>query len=246
MSLQLQASPTESFGPHHGRDDHLNGHAESRVFIELYTGAAVRMIIGRPSSEGKPAIIGLLAFASLLREIWDAAKGGDPYARYWLLKVEVAIAKAEATIESDLAAVRETMMACQPMGIDLGRGNSPRRIDLMFACPYAYHGARLIKQLDTLIIELDTSAEIGALRKADTTRTRLRCERAMRSTFSTSQGFWRFGLTDELVKKEDPKAIDAAAKMGAVPGEVLRGERWPTLLDQALAPSRTGNGHGNT
>ena len=205
--------------------------------IELRTEAAYRLVIGRPRTEHRPAINGLLSFASLLRDIWDAAKNGDPYARWWLVKVEVALGRAETALEPALRSVGKTLSACKPLEIDHNNGRPPRRLDLMFACPYSYYAARLVKQLDRLITQLDTGVQLGVSRKPDTTNTRLRCERAMRHAFTATQGFWNFGITNELVQCRDPKAIDAEAKRGALPDDILTGERWPTLLDEyAVTP----------
>jgi integrating conjugative element protein (TIGR03761 family) len=237
MSLQFHAHAAESLSDDVADDVLLDGHPESRVYIELRTDAAYRLVIGRPRTEHKPAINGLLSFASLLRDIWDAAKSGDPYARWWLVKVEVALGKAETTLEPALISVHKTLSASLPLQVDHSRGRPPRRLDLMFACPYAYYAARLLKQLDLLITQLDTGVQIGILRKAETTNSRLRCERAMRRAFTASQGFWNFGITNELVQCRDPKAVDAEAKMGVLPDEILTGECWPMLLDEyAVTP----------
>ncbi len=237
MSLQLHTQSAESLSTDVTDDVLLDGHPASHVFIELRTEAAYRLVIGRPRTELKPAINGLLSFASLLRDIWDAAKSGDPYARWWLVRVEDALGKAETTIEPELTAVQKTLSACTLLEIDPSRGRTPRRLDLLFACPYAYYGARLLKQVDRLISALDTGVQIGILRKVETTSPRLRCERAMRRAFTASQGFWNFGLTNELVQCRDPKAVDAEAKMGKLPDDILTGECWPTLLDEyAVTP----------
>ena len=237
MSSPLHAIATEFVGTENADDALLDGHPESRVYIELRTEAAYRLVIGRPRTDRKPAINGLLSFASLLREIWDAAKSGDPYGRWWLLKVEVALDKAETTLEPALRSVLKTLSASTPLEIDDSRGRPPRRLDLMFACPYAYYAARLVRQLDLLVTQLDTGVQIGVLRKSDSNNSRLRCERAMRHAFTASQGFWNFGISNELVQCRDPKAIDAEAKMGVLPDNILSGERWPTLLDEyAVTP----------
>lgn len=237
MSPQLHAHSAKSLSDDVADEVLRDGHPESRVYIELQTEAAYRLVIGRPRTDRKPAINGLLSFASLLRDIWDAAKTGDPYARWWLVKVEVALGKAETTLEPQLRFVRKTLSTCTPLEIDHSKGPPPRRLDLMFACPYAYYAARLVKQLDQLITQLDTGVQVGVLRKLDTTNIRLRCERAMRHAFTASQGFWNFGITNELVQCRDPKAVDAAAKMGALPNDILTGECWPALLDEvAVTP----------
>lgn len=245
MSLQLHADSVESLGDEAANDILLDGHPASRVFIELETEAAFRLVIGRPRTNVKPAINGLLSFASLLRDTWDAAKGGDPYARWWLVKVEAALARAESIIKAELAAVQEKLSACSLLEIDPTRGRQARRLDLLFACPYAYNGARLTKQLDVLIRLLDTSTEIGVLRKPDATHPRLRCERALRHAFASSQGFWNFGVTSDLVRCRDPKAIDAEAKMGVLPNDILAGERWPTLLDEYAVPPVNRSDYGD-
>lgn len=238
MSLQHHAHSAELRCDDIADEVLLGGQPASHVFIELRTEAAYRLVIGRPRTAQKPAINGLLSFASLLRDIWDAAKNGDPYARWWLVKVEVALGKAETTLEPALRSARKTLSTCTPLEIDQSRGRPPRRLDLMFACPYAYYAARLLKQLDLLITQLDISVQLGVLRKPDTTNSRLRCERAMRHAFTASQGFWNFGVTHELVECRDPKAVDAEAKMGVLPDDILTGECWPALLDEyAVSPA---------
>ena len=245
MSLQLHATAAEPYSPQGSDEVRLEGHPGSRVFIELRTAAAYRLVIGRPPTEHKPGIIGLLAFASLLRDIWAAAKTGDPFARWWLLKIEAAITRAETIVEPALTSVRKALAASAPLEIDLRRGHPPRRLDLLFACPYAYYGARLVKQLDVLVLALDTGVDIGALRKADTTMARLPCEKALRHVFASSQGYCDFGLSSEVIERHDPKAVDAAARMGTVPDDVLSGERWPALMDRYTVTSCYRSGHGD-
>ena len=220
-----------------------NDRHESRVFVELRTDSAMRLVTGRPSGDGKAAIIGLLGFADRLRVIWDAAKRGDPYARWWLLKVEASTAKARNFVQAQRASVRKTLSVFKSLRIDLSRGAKPWRVELVFACPYAYHGAQLVRQVDALITELDTSVQIGARRKADTSKTQRNAERVLRRTFSSSQGYWDFGVTRELIQQRAPKAVDAEAKMGVIPDEVLNGNCWPRLLDrkdQSVTEGNTG------
>src|SRR5690606_38405599 len=61
------------------------------VSLTVHTRYAKSLIGGRPASAGKPAIIGLLGFANRLRVIWRAAKQDDPYAHWWLIRLDAAL-----------------------------------------------------------------------------------------------------------------------------------------------------------
>ena len=215
--------------------------SRNRVFIELRTDAASRLVAGRASGAGKAAIIGLFGFADRLRVVWDAAKAGDPYARWWLLKVESTIATARTLVREERNSVQETLSAANALGIDLAGLDGLRRVDLLFACPYAYHGAQLVKQVDLLITELDTAVQIGALSRTSATAARRRGERALRHLFATAQGFHDFELTESLIARRSAIAVEAESKMGLIPENVLAGARWPTLLARSTPTGNRGD-----
>ena len=47
----------------------------------------------------KPAIIGLIGFADRLKSLWQAIRFDDPYADWWLLKVEDAVADTRVQLQ---------------------------------------------------------------------------------------------------------------------------------------------------
>ena len=63
---------------------------QSEIYLTLQTRHAQALVRGR-NVPGKPLIVGLVGFADRLRLIWTGAKQNDPYADWWLIKIEDAI-----------------------------------------------------------------------------------------------------------------------------------------------------------
>ena len=198
--------------------------------MDLETDTAYRLVTGRAKSADKSAIIGLLGFADRLRIVWRAAIAGDPYARWWLIKVERACINAHTEIHDAHVSTNDSLALHEALGMDHVSSKDFRRVDLAFACPYAYWGARLVRQSDRLIADLHTAVQIGVLPKADAASTQRDCLRAVRRAFTAAQGFHNFSLTRDSLDRRDATAVDAEATMGALPESVLSGRRWPLLV----------------
>ena len=87
------------------------GALQGQAWLTLQTRQAQRLIRGRPAAAGKPAIIGLFGFADRLRGIWQGARQDDPYADWWLVKIEDALEAAEQVIQVEQAALAERFEA---------------------------------------------------------------------------------------------------------------------------------------
>ena len=59
--------------------------------LTLQTRQAQRLVKGRSYSADRPAIIGLIGFANLVRSVWHGARADDPYADWWMLKIHEAL-----------------------------------------------------------------------------------------------------------------------------------------------------------
>ena len=55
------------------------GRLAGEVCLAVHSHQALRLIWGRRRTAKKPPISGLIAFASAINTIWQAAEGGDPY-----------------------------------------------------------------------------------------------------------------------------------------------------------------------
>jgi len=64
------------------------GPLRSRTILQVQIRKAHALVRGRRQDGAKPAIIGLVRFAALLGPIYAAAARDDPWADWWLIKVE--------------------------------------------------------------------------------------------------------------------------------------------------------------
>ena len=87
------------------------GALRGQAWLSLQTHHAQRLLRGRPGAAGKPAIIGLFGFAERLRGIWQGARQDDPYADWWLVKIEDALVAAEQVIKAERATLAERLEA---------------------------------------------------------------------------------------------------------------------------------------
>ena len=75
------------------------GALQGEVWLTVQTYQAQSLIRGRRSSEGKSAIVGLIGFADRLKGLWQAVRFDDPYADWWLIKVEEAIVASRSQLQ---------------------------------------------------------------------------------------------------------------------------------------------------
>lgn len=215
-------------------------HRAHRLFLAVHTVPARRLLTGRAAHGEQPAILGLFGFADRLRVIWQAAKVGDVYARWWLLKVEVAINKAEADLKAEHSKLRGHVKESPLFDVEVSGTAASESAELTFACPYAYWGARLLANLDGVMLTVGMLVQTGLQSRAQGARYRHRCERAVRASFCSAQGFHRFNLTRAALEAHSAEVRDAEAAMGALPDAVRSGAAWPALLDRPHAHGTVG------
>lgn len=206
------------------------GALRGEVWLTLQTRQAQQLVRGRKGSIDKPAIIGLVGFADRLRMIWQAARDDDPYADWWLLKVHEAIEHARQMIFTQQQQLDTQLEQLTAMEVTLASSTRPYRIPLQFANPYAYLGAQLIAEFDTLSRTVLTGCHIGLLESKDAECLLHRCARKIRGTFVFTQGYSFMVIDRPAVLKGTGKAVRARDAMGNIPDDVLSGERRAPLV----------------
>jgi hypothetical protein len=126
------------------------GALQGQVWLTLQTHHAQRLIRGRPAAADKPAIIGLFGFADRLRGIWQGARQDDPYADWWLVKIEEALVAAEQLIQGEQAKLDERLQALPALEVTVATSQRAYRTPLRFANPHAFRGAKLLAEYDEL------------------------------------------------------------------------------------------------
>ena len=79
---------------------HVQESLQGEVWLNIQTYQAQSLIRGRRSAEGKPAIIGLVGFAERLKILWQAVRFDDPFADWWLIKVEERVSDVRSQLRA--------------------------------------------------------------------------------------------------------------------------------------------------
>lgn len=216
------------------------GVLRSQTWLKVQTRQAHQLIRGRDGSLDKPAIIGLIGFADRLRMIWQAARDDDPYADWWLIKVHEALDQAGKLLSRYQEKLDTRLAQMNAMEVTVAESLRPYRIRLQFANPYAYQGAQLIADYDTLVRTVLTCRHIGQLDDESAHSIINLCARKIRGTFVVPQGYRALGIDRKCLQRSPGKYPRASSLMGELPEAVLSGEhRAPLVPRKAPFPKAT-------
>jgi integrating conjugative element protein (TIGR03761 family) len=102
--------------------------------------------------------------------IWHGARADDPYADWWLIKVDQALSLAGATLDDAKTALEERLATAEGMDVDTAASVKPTRVRLQFANPYAYRGAQLLASYDGFARRVLSAQYVGLLTRDETER----------------------------------------------------------------------------
>ncbi len=206
------------------------GALRGQTWLTVQTRQAQQLIQGRNGSVNKPMIIGLVGFADRLRIIWQAARDDDPYADWWLIKVDEAIGRAREFITHTQKELDNLLAQMPAMEVEVAQSLHPYRIRLQFANPYAYHGAQLIAAYDTLVRTALTCRHIGLLDNDAAADVVKLGARKIRGTFVVPQGYRLLGIDRTCLQSSSGQDPRACQLMGELPADVLSGEQRAPLM----------------
>lgn len=202
------------------------GTLHNRASVMIQTFDAKRIVVGRRRSlDGKAHIVGLIDFGSRVRKVWDAAVKDDPYADWYLLRIEQAIHSARSRIGKELALMREHL-ARVPKGVAISTVTAKGiRIPLTFASPYGYMAAYLVADYDTLVRLARTALRHGLIGSGEGRLVISRGAKWIRSAFTLVTQWHHLDITRRDVVQGSQRAQMAQAIMGVLPDAVMEGRQ---------------------
>lgn len=212
------------------------------VTLVLMSRQGQLLVHGRPTQtirgNDQPPIIGLLKFAAMTRVIWLGAMYDDPYADWWLMRLDHVLKGSQQKLHEESERLDEVFSKV-PSGVnvDLAESACPMRLPLKFSCPYAFIGAYLLGDYDHFVRRVLTARHIGAMTRDEAEQVIALCGRHVRRAYMGAAGYRCMGVTRSDVRGGTARGQGANARMGEVPVDVLDGSSRPehTPLRRSLS-----------
>ncbi len=200
------------------------GALRGSAVLEIQTRETQKLIRGRRPEGGKPGWVGLLRFAALTKVIWTGVQGDDPWADWWLWRVEESLGQSRDEIARMTREIRTRLKGVRALRIDLAQSMAPAEIELNFSTPYGFMAAYLLADHDELVRGVLTARHVGLLNRDTADRLLYSASRAVRRALQAALGYKYLGVTRADARQGTAKAARARDLMGAVPQEVVDGE----------------------
>lgn len=214
------------------------GPLAGEVCLEVHSHQAQRLIWGRRRTAQKPPISGLIAFASALNTIWQAVEEGDPYALWWLIKIEAGLESCGVYLDEQLLQVSFLYPDTEILSVDTAESKQPYRTRLAFSNPYAYRAAYVLGEYDMLVRSCHTLTFVGAGQPAELQTVVALAGHQIRRLFAIPQGFKSCRITRDDIRQHHQRAQRAVQLMGLLPAEILTGEILPVFVPPGARPER--------
>lgn len=239
-SPTLEAPPLPGFVDDASVDDaaRIPGPLRGTVTLVLQTAFAQRLVTGRLGSPEAYGTLGLFGFAQLLRPIWRAAEASDPYADWWLLKVERALGQAESELQDLNTRLLASLSGSEALQIAPAKSVRPVRTTLSFSAAQAFRGAQLVARADDLARGVLTARHVGCLTAQVAANALWKTGHAVRGAFGRARGFVPTGITRAELINATPRAAHVVQRMGILPQVVLEETVRPAHLPRRQSPAR--------
>jgi len=192
--------------------------------VTLYTLQGVHLFLGQRRQGSRPGYPGLRLFARNIATPYRLAAQDDPWADWWLVKTETALAQSTR----DLAQLDEQFaghLAQSPLRVDDSLAQNPTEVTFHFGTPYGYLGAQLLLQYDGYVQKLVQARHLGLLDRHGLSRWIRNGRRVVIRAFLSASGYRDMGVSRADLQPHNERARSAAAAMGELPQDIVVGKR---------------------
>ena len=211
------------------------GGLRSETRMTIQTRQAQKLVMGRKRSPQVEPIIGLLDFGRRMKLIWLSAEADDPFADWFLVRIEQSLEESKALIQEKTAWLNTRMAELQGFDIQVANSLQPLQVPIFFQNPYGYMGAYLIADYDDLACSVFTARHIALIDRALAEQLLQATGKAIRRTFNLASQ-WKFtGVTREDMRAENPNALRAVETFGACPEPILSGKQRAAMAPAVRA-----------
>lgn len=222
------------------------GALRSAMQLTLHTHHASRIWHGRAPAEGRPGIIGLNGFVSIMNRMKRGAEQDDPYSDWWMLRIEAKIEDSKARLRV-LREQVDQVLAHIPPALTLGENLNvqPVCLPLFVGSQLGFLAVYLLAEYDDLARRLILAHHTALIDRQTMDNWLHEGAHLLRSTFTLSQRYRYSGAQRDDFASNNAAARAARERFGELPQDVLEGTRRsryaPPILrrQQANATSHT-------
>jgi integrating conjugative element protein (TIGR03761 family) len=205
------------------------GALRGEVWLNVQTYQAQSLIRGRRGGEGKPAIMGLVGFAERLKVLWQAIRSDDPFADWWLIKVEASIGDVRSQVHRLQEQLQAVLVSVECFDVTFAQSSRPQRVSLQFANPYAFRAAQMLADYDRMMCAWMTVRHLGMALPTEIAEQVSGSGRWLRRIFALPQSYQYLEISRSDIHQDTARAVKARERMGDLPQEILDGEKLPSL-----------------
>jgi len=197
------------------------GGLRSETRMTIQTRQAQKIVVGRRKGKDIQPIIGLLDFGRRMKLLWLSAQADDPYADWYLLKIETSINDAKTVILEKTDWLDEVLNSMDGFDVGIAHSLEPIQVSIVFQNPYGYMGAYLVSDYDALCCSVFTASHIGLIDRKMANSVMDAAGRSVRRTFDMAAK-WKFtGVTREDIQSQNLSGLRAIETYGECPEPIL-------------------------
>ncbi len=201
--------------------------------VKLYTLQGVHLFLGQRRQGSRPGYPGLRQFARNIAQPYRMAARNDPWADWWLVKAEAALAQSTR----DLTQLDERLadhLAQFPLLPDNTLAQKPTEMTFHFGTPYGYLGAQLLLKYDAYVQKLVQARHLSLLDRHELSRWIRNGRRVVIRAFLSASGYRDMGVSRTDLQTQNELAKAAAVAMGELPQDLAntskRSRYAPTII----------------
>lgn len=200
------------------------GSLRSAMSLTLHTHHASRIWHGRAPADGRPGIVGLNGFVSVMNKMKRGSEQDDPYSDWWMLRIEEKLEQTKAALQT-LREQVDQVLADVPPALSIGENLNvqPVKLPLFVNAQLGFMAVYLLADYDDLARRLILAHHTALIDRSTLERWLNEGAHALRSLFSLAQQYRYSGCTREDFATKNAAARAALEKFGELPVEVMVG-----------------------
>ncbi len=169
---------------------------------------------------------GLFRFSSLCQKLCEKSAEGDPYADWFLYRIEQELFKLKNRIKQSTDRLQKFI---EDSGFEVSEASSqkPVTIELSMGNPYGYMAAYVLADFDRLVRLALTCELMGILDRAQCRNMIQPSEKNFRRLLHLPINYKHTGVTRNDIQQNNQVAQRAIELMGKCPGNIVTGKHKP-------------------